>query len=270
MAKSHPTLMFPVHRYVAAAVFLLALAAHACPAAEQLMAADADGRRVTVPNLARSRQILLVTAPDWNAATGEMRCFERSHGGAPWTEAWPVAQVTLGRTGLAWGRGLHGTSSLAGPVKREGDGKAPAGVFTIVEAFGFVGAQGAEIGRFPYRQLTEDTEGIDDPGSKHYNRLVNARSVPARDWKSSEPMRRIEQYRWGAVVGHNQDQVPGAGSCIFLHVWEAAGVPTSGCTAMPEPLMLRVLRWLDKSKQPILVQLPADEYRGRRAQWSLP
>ena len=81
---------------------------------------------------------------------------------------------------------------------------------------------------------------------------------------------RVEPYRWGAVVAHNLDQVPGAGSCIFLHVWEGAGVPTAGCTAMPEAEMLRLVRWLDRNKNPLLVQLPAAEYRRLRDAWKLP
>ncbi len=177
----------------------------------------------------------------------------------------------LGRAGLAWGIGLHGTGQAAGENKREGDGKAPAGVFPLIEAFGFNSPEDAELGgRFRYRQLTQAMEGVDDPASRHYNRIVDTGAVGGRDWKSSEPMRRIEPYRWGAVVGHNWNQVPGAGSCIFLHVWEGAGVPTSGCTAMPEDQMLRLVRWLDRAKNPLLVQLPAAEYASRRAAWKLP
>ena len=112
-------------------------------------------------------------------------------------------------------------------------------------------------------------EGIDDPKSRHYNRIVDGSAVEAKDWNSSERMR-IEPYRWGAVVGHNWKQVPGAGSCIFLHVWEGPGVATSGCTAMAEEDMLRLTLWLDRTKKPLLVQLPAEEYRRLRAAWKLP
>lgn len=226
--------------------------------------------RSAIPELDDCRQLLVVTSRDWDAVAAQMRCFQRASGRSGWTEVWPPADAVLGRTGFAWGRGLHGTVKTGGPVKREGDGKAPAGVFRVVEAFGFASVEDAKIQRLPYRQLTAHTEGIDDPASRHYNRLVEGRSVAAKDWTSSERMRSIEPYRWGAVVGHNWDQVPGGGSCIFLHVWEGAGVPTSGCTAMPESQMLRVLRWLDERKNPILVQLPVDEYRRVRAAWKLP
>ena len=198
-----------------------------------------------------------------------MRCFQRADGASVWREVWPESTVAVARAGLAWGVGLHGTSAAGGPVKREGDGKAPAGVFPLIEAFGFASAKDAKIAQMPYRQLTEQMEGIDDPKSRYYNRIVDRSSIDAPDWNSSERMR-VQPYRWGAVVGHNPNQVPGAGSCIFLHVWEGAGVATSGCTAMPEDQMLRLLRWLDRSKKPILVQLPIEEYRRVRTAWKLP
>ena len=238
-------------------------------AGEKSMAEPADRVRGAIHELDRTRQLVVVTAADWRAVSGDIRLFERT--GTSWRQVSPPQKVVLGRAGLAWGIGLHGTPSGDGDIKREGDGKAPAGVFPLIEAFGFGSPEDARLGgRFPYRQLTDGTEGIDDPNSRHYNRIVDAGAVSRPDWKSSEPMRRIEPYRWGAVVGHNWDQVPGAGSCIFLHVWEADGVPTSGCTAMPEDQMLRLLRWLDRTKKPVLVQLPVEEYRRLRESWKLP
>jgi D-alanyl-D-alanine dipeptidase len=155
-------------------------------------------------------------------------------------------------------------------VKREGDKRAPAGVFRLLEVYGFASREEADIVSFPYRHLTAGVEGIDDPSSRYYNRLVDGASVH-RDWKSSEQMRRSgEVYRWGVVVGHNWNQIPGAGSCIFLHIWERPGEPTSGCTAMPADELLKVIRWLDQTKRPLLVQLPEPEYRRVRELWGLP
>ena len=228
---------------------------------------ESTGLRTTIPELARSRQLLVVTARDWSAVSAKIRLFERTNGDS-WRAAPIDADVLLGRAGLAWGTGLHGTAG-GGPVKREGDGRAPAGVFQLIEAFGFASPADARITRFPYRQLASASEGVDDPRSRHYNRIVEPGVVENKDWKSSERMR-VEPYRWGAVIAHNWDQVPGAGSCIFLHVWEGADVPTSGCTAMAEAEMLGVLRWLDQRKNPVLVQLPAQEYREVHAAWNLP
>ncbi|HSH38226.1 MAG TPA: L,D-transpeptidase family protein [Chthoniobacterales bacterium] len=255
-----------VQRQLAWWIALLASAILVCSAAEG--PTRSHGGQVTIPELARCRQLLVVTAADWSSVAAEMRCFERRDGSSRWSEVWPAWNAALGRTGLAWGLGLHGTGPGDGPVKREGDGKAPAGVFPLIEAFGFASAEDANT-RFPYRQLTDAMEGVDDPRSRHYNRIIDAGSVAGKDWNSSERMR-VQPYRWGTVVGHNWNQVPGAGSCIFLHVWEAPGVATSGCTAMAEEQMLRVVRWLDRSKTPILVQLPVEEYRRIQATWKLP
>ena len=48
--------------------------------------------------------------------------------------ALPIA-VTIGSSGLAWGEGLHPRQS--GRLKKEGDGRSPAGVFRVGEAFGY-------------------------------------------------------------------------------------------------------------------------------------
>jgi L,D-peptidoglycan transpeptidase YkuD (ErfK/YbiS/YcfS/YnhG family) len=77
-------------------------------------------------------------------------------------------------------------------------------------------------------------------------------------------------YRWGIVVEHNWNAAPGQGSCIFIHIRAHSGAATSGCTAMSEPDLLRIIRWLDASKQPVLVQLPAEEYRRLQKGWGLP
>ena len=61
-------------------------------------------------------------------------------------------------------------------------------------------------------------------------------------------------YRWGIVVGHNPANQPGAGSCIFIHLWRGPGQPTAGCTAMSEENLPRILAWLDPALDPRLVQ----------------
>jgi D-alanyl-D-alanine dipeptidase len=109
-------------------------------------------------------------------------------------------------------------------------------------------------------------EGVDDPRSHLYNRLVDAPNVAHRDWKSSERVRPTNpMFRWCVEVRHNWEQRPGLGSCIYLHIWKAPGVATSGCTAMAEHDLARIVRWVDARKRPLLVQLPdaeSNELRG--------
>ena len=182
----------------------------------------------------------------------------------------PVA-VSLGRSGLAWGLGLHPHFCGVESEKREGDGRAPAGMFAISALFG-TASDLARTAKLPYLPATADLKCVDDSASAHYNRIVDQTVIARPDWVSCEDMLRSDQrYAVGAVVAHNAaPPVAGCGSCIFLHVWAAPGMPTAGCTAMSLADMTEVAGWLDGAAVPVLVQLPQAEYERRRADWGLP
>ena len=219
---------------------------------------------------ASSGQLLLVVAAGWDESAARLQRFQRERRGVAWLPVGPAIPVTLGRAGMAWGRGLQAPPDAAGPVKREGDGRSPAGVFPIASLFG-AGAPPAGA-KLPYLRATPDLKCIDDPASHHYNRIVDRQGVDGIDWTSCEDMLRHDRrYELGAVVGCNCDPVvPGAGSCIFLHVWESEGAPTAGCTAMALADMQRVAGWLDGAWLPVLVQLPRAAYERLRGPWGLP
>ncbi len=221
--------------------------------------------------LASSRQLIVVTTKDWNAVDGELRRYERSSVKDQWQLVGEKTPVVVGRNGMAWGKGLHGDAIGDGPVKKEGDGRSPAGIFNLSSAFGY--AEKAKTGgaKLPYVQATATLECVDDPQSAHYNRVIDRASVKAPDWKSSEQMlRQDELYRWGVVVDHNAKGEAGCGSCIFLHIWDGPGKGTAGCTAMDAAKMEEVLRWLDPQKKPLLAQLPQAEFERLQKIWGLP
>ncbi|HEX8678394.1 MAG TPA: L,D-transpeptidase family protein, partial [Chthoniobacterales bacterium] len=177
-----------------------------------------------------------------------------------WQRVSPEVPVTLGRNGLAWGVGLHAQRA----AKREGDGRSPAGVFQLERIYGRDARAPSQ--HFPYQQLSAGMEGVDDSQSRYYNRLVDAPQVRDRDWRSSEKVRPSNpMFRWCVEVRHNWEQRPALGSCIYLHIWKAPGVPTSGCTAMSEPALERLVGWLDRAKRPLVVQLPESEISELRA-----
>ncbi|WOX04720.1 hypothetical protein R5R33_13355 [Microbulbifer pacificus] len=161
----------------------------------------------------------------------------------------------------------------AGLQKREGDGKAPAGIFRLGDAFGYASSIDTGLG---YQPMTAQHYCIDIPASPLYNQTVDAGKVGTDAVKgSSEGMRRDihygdQQYRKGIFVAHNPENRPGAGSCIFMHLWEAPSIPTAGCTAMSEGHMDAVLQWLDATQQPIYIALPRAEYERLREDWALP
>jgi L,D-peptidoglycan transpeptidase YkuD (ErfK/YbiS/YcfS/YnhG family) len=227
---------------------------------------------ITEPSLGASHQLLLVIAPGWESRAAQLRRFERGCDDGDWRAVGASIAVSLGKNGIAWGQGLHPV--MPGRQKREGDGRAPAGIFAITALFGYAAPDSAfaRAAKLPYLHATPDLKAIDDPASAYYNRIVDQSVVAQPDWVSCEDMRRSDQrYAVGAVVAHNTGRpVPGAGSCIFLHVCEREGMPTAGCTAMALADMSEVAGWLDASAAPLLVQVPQAEYDALSEDWGLP
>lgn len=242
-------------------VLVLGAVALLCGLCTPLAAADAPA----------TLQMVVVTTADWPSVDASLRLYERKDARSAWLPAGEAIPAVVGRNGLAWGRGARPDLPAAGPQKREGDGRAPAGIFRLGPAFGQPPGESVPWIALPYRQMGEASQCVDDPASPAYNRLVDRRGA-AEGWNSSEDMLRSDgQYRLGVVIGHNMDPVvPGYGSCIFLHIWDRPSRGTAGCTAVSEAGMEGVLRRLKPEANPLLVQLPGPEYERLRGPWGLP
>jgi uncharacterized protein YijF (DUF1287 family) len=220
-----------------------------------------------------TRQIVLVETDDWTSTEGRLSLWQRGPQQA-WKRRGRETRVTVGGAGLGWGRGLHAldkVTTLGGPVKREGDGRAPAGIFRLLQATGY-GPSPPRGTSLPYRRAGHNLRCVDDPRSPQYNQLVSLPPGTAPAWDSDERMRRSDdQYRLTVIVEHNRDPaVPQAGSCIFLHVWPVPGIPSPGCTMMPLAEMRRLLPWLRPAAHPVLVQLPHAILKKAAPAWGLP
>lgn len=240
------------------AIALAALCASTCPAhAGDVRTSGAE-------------QLVLVVTNDWNATQGALQTFEWRDG--RWASRGTKTAVSIGRTGSAWGIGLHDTQP--GPQKQEGDGRSPAGIFSIGTAFGYAPSSRSGLG---YQAMTEFDYCIDVNESPLYNRIVDARKVgQAAVAQSTEPMRRDlhakgdQRYKLGFVIEHNPKHVATKGSCIFAHLWGSQGQTTAGCTAMDEAAMSELAAWLDSNKKPVFVLLPEKEYERLQSSWGLP
>lgn len=227
---------------------LLALALSAAPGPDTTAAAL----------LAAAGQHVVVVVEETGDIRGRLRRLERSPTGA-WSQVGPAVPVVVGRGGV-------------GP-KREGDGVSPEGVFSLDEAFGY-GPDPPRGISVPFRAMAPTTVCVDDPASAHYNRVVDSTAVEP-DWDSAEAMRRDRHhgdalYRLGVEVAYNARADAGAGSCIFLHVWRGPGSPTAGCTAMPADALETLMRWLEPSARPVLVQGRRGALEGLRQEGALP
>ena len=196
-----------------------------------------------------SKQLLVVTTKNWSTSKGMLQRYQKE--GSSWQKVGKAINIKLGRNGIGWGIGLHTTPQDAKIIKKEGDGKAPAGIFSLKKAFGYAPFSV----KYPYKVYKETDHCVDDVNSKLYNKIVDSTKVSI-DYKSKEHMKfSKDYYKYGIVVNHNHiDEAgakKGAGSCIFIHIKK---VPTAGCTVMTESEMKEIIKWLDTDKNPLLLQ----------------
>jgi D-alanyl-D-alanine dipeptidase len=268
----HFVMRFPSIRFgLAASLAFLGAACRSGTSSAPTMPSPVTAPDASSP-IAAARQIIVVTTADWDSTTGTLRRFERSAGGR-WTPVGGPTAIVTGRTGLAWGVGFDaiGADMPTAPHKHEGDGRSPAGAFPLDTLFGYANDLDPAALHMPYVNLTGATDCVDDVQSLHYNTVVSRDVVPRIDWNSAEHMRSIGQYRIGVIVGYNAvPPTPGRGSCIFMHIWAGPTSTTAGCTALDANVLADIVRWLDRAKQPMLVQLPARQYDRLRERWRLP
>jgi len=191
-----------------------------------------------------SQQIVLVVSDDLNSSTAHMECYEGSK------IVCKDIKVNLGKNGLGWGLGELTLTHKEEVFKKEGDKKAPAGVFRLTSVFGYEKIENLNM---PYIQASKKLICVDDSKSPFYNQIILAKG----NEKSFEYMKRDDSlYKYGIVVGHNQKAKEQRGSCIFMHIQKGDNIGTAGCTSMRENDLKKIVFWLDESKNPILIQIP--------------
>lgn len=214
------------------------------------------------------RQLIVSVAPDWDSKTGKLQLFERT--GDRWKAVGEPWSVLYGPSGLAWGRGVHGTEE-PGVHKKERDKRAPAGVFRMGTIYTYDAAL-PEGANYPFHTVGKGDAWIDDSTHPDYNKhvVVDPENPPA--WFAKQKMRHNDfAYRWLLEIRHNSDPpVPGAGSAIFFHMRRGPSRPSAGCTVMAEPNLIRLIRWLREDRRPHYALLPRAEYLQKWEQWGLP
>jgi len=175
-------------------------------------------------------QLIVVEAASATDTWAQLQAFDRVDD--RWVPKFDPVEARIGRSGVSADRS-------------EGDGTTPAGTFTLTEAFGNGPDPGSGL---PYRPVHDQDYWVGDSSSPYYN-----------TWQSGPPNGRFgyaeklwtmpESYRHVVVIDYNRfPVVPGRGSAIFLHVWNAN--PTSGCVAIDVDRLVEIMRWLDPAQHP--------------------
>jgi len=218
---------------------------------------------------AECQQLVIGIAPNWNASNATLQSWERK--GKTWTRVGNPWPVRLGKQGLVWGRGLH--SPMDAVSKVEGDGRAPAGAFSILDAYGTEPSV-KTAGGLPYHRIGERDLWVEDVKSPYYNQHLTLKQPPQTEWEKQQQMRMNDPaHKLKIFIAHNagSDIKPGAGSSIFFHIWRQDGAkPSAGCSVMPEVNLRELINWLKPAQQPIYVLLPQSAYAEAKVAWGLP
>jgi D-alanyl-D-alanine dipeptidase len=247
-------------------------------AVEDANVADApapDSAEPPSPRLTDAADYLVtVRTRGWDAPEGTLARYRRDEADPRgWVRDGADITIILGRSGVGWGRGVHGEDvvpGLDGPVKREGDGRSPAGAFWLDRALGYAPTAPAGT-RIAYQAMTPTLQCIEDVESAYYNRIVDRAEITP-DWDSTDRLLRDDGlYELLVFVNQNVDPapVPGRGSCILFHVWSSETTPTAGCTSMTHRNLQDVIARLAPERN-MLVQLPGAVYDGLADAWGLP
>ncbi|MGN6619172.1 MAG: L,D-transpeptidase family protein [Ilyomonas sp.] len=203
--------------------------------------------------LYNSNQVLFVKTASVNDIHGTMWLYERTNSNKPWIKKDSFA-VVVGRAGLA--KDPQTKIPLTNmPVKKEGDGKSPSGIFLLSRVFSYHHIDSLQM---PFVQVDTNFYCVDDASSVYYNTLI-VNDTAKQSFNSFEHMKLNNgQYEYGVWVLYNSDpEKAGNGSCIFIQVWNNENTGTSGCTAMSKENILKLIHWLDKKKNPVLLQVVA-------------
>lgn len=228
-------------------------------------------------------QMITVVSKNWKDFQAELKLYERKSENDTWKQINPPMKAVLGKNGMKWGKGDYDYNDIMNnDFRKEGDKTAPAGMFSLGAVFGIEDENKVKkdgLIKSKYIYLTDSMRCVGEQKSEYYNMIVDADKVK-KDWSSDEnnekmryeAIRDEEAYKWGIVVNHNvgEKRDNTAGSCIFIHLWKSYENGTSGCTALEEENIKKIMYWLDPKENPILVQLPEDEYKRLKSKWKLP
>jgi len=177
-------------------------------------------------------QVIVVTAPTAASTVATLRAFALSDGA--WHAALGPIRARVGRHG--W---------VAAARRREGDAMTPEGIFPIgPTVFGVRPNPGTAL---RYHRLVPGDYWDENPATgAAYNTFRHSSDTDCAHNPFGGATECLWQeapdYNHFATIGFNTPAHGPYGSGIFLHV--STGAPTSGCVAIPQSALVRLVRWM--------------------------
>ncbi|HEY2727556.1 MAG TPA: hypothetical protein VGI61_10320, partial [Parafilimonas sp.] len=151
--------------------------------------------------LKNNNQVIFVKANSDSTIGGTMFLYERKNSRRQWRLK-DSFNIVVGKNGL----GKDAASSInlnnIAPVKHEGDGKSPAGIFLLGPVFSYHKLKHVHM---PFVQVDTNFYCVDDVNSSYYNTLIR-QDTAQHNFNSFEYMRRQDSlYEYGVWVLYNSN-----------------------------------------------------------------
>ena len=200
----------------------------------------------TLSHLGDSQQVVVVMSASWGSTHATLRTYEL-RAGNDWCRVLAPVKARIGYSGFAWAK-----------TRKQSTGTTPAGTFALPWAFGNSPDPGTAL---RYRSVDGNDWWAYDPKSPAtYNRWQEHGLAGVRaSW--AERLRSYgTQYAHAVVVDYNLPTATtrpntAKGGGIFLHV-NGPGA-TAGCVSVSRSNLIKVMRWLDPAKHPVIVMAPS-------------
>ena len=221
-------------------------------------------------------QAVVGIADGWNNSHVTLCVVEKNANGQ-WERVLGPYPGRLGKNGLVWGLGLHPNTRNA-TLKKEGDGRSPAGIFSLGGLWVTHKTPVKHNKNIPYVKVgPQDLWVTNTTDARYYNRHVRLDHPARTEWELREQMRQTDYpHSIKMLICHNTPErkggvVVGGGSSIFFHIWRNGGKSaTAGCTSMAEENLRAIIARIDPARKPVYILLPRADYAKLRQSWRLP
>jgi len=125
--------------------------------------------------------------------------------------------------------------------KKEGDFSTPKGLFDLKKLYFRKDRIGIPKCKIDKKVIKKNMAWCDDSKHKKYNEKIKTLNKNLKE----NLHRRDHKYDYIISISHNEKQIPGKGSAVFIHLTDNYK-PTSGCVALKKKDFEILLKLIDK------------------------
>lgn len=208
-------------------------------------------------DLNRALQIVLIQVSDWDSNVASLQRYSRGATTESWLKVGETMRVVVDYDGLGWSdrQAYKSLIKEGDPIRKPRDKRSPAGVFRLRTAFGtYLRQKDLNV---DYRSITGREYCVYESSSRNLNKLVDFSEVSASEVEQSVKMLNREgMYNLGVMIEYPRNiSNPEHLSCLFLYSGPGRALETYGSVEVNQSDLEHIVYWLDRDKNPVLVQL---------------